>query len=72
MADLTEDSQDEQLSRLAKIEARKAAFEKSPVIFTIWDITTSFLQVICYVLIFALFAQCSCDGCIWQPMGSGN
>ena len=59
------DNQREHEQKIAKIEARKAAFIQSPIWFTIWDSVTSIIEAVCICGVVALLAQCSCKGCIW-------
>jgi hypothetical protein len=50
--------------KLAIIEARKEAFSRSPLWFTVWDITKAIINVVLWLGMFFILAQCSCDGCI--------
>ena len=47
--------------KLAKIEARKAAFDRSPFWFTFWDVSVEIVWGLTWVAIVLLMAQCSCD-----------
>jgi hypothetical protein len=57
--------QAEHAETLAKIESRKAAFNKSPFWFTAWDISTKVLHIAFWVAFWSIVAQCTCSGCIW-------
>lgn len=50
--------------KLAIIEARKAAFQKSPIMFTIWDMLSTSLNGIIWLGFCFLVANCMCSGCI--------
>ena len=51
--------------KLKKIEARKAAFEKSPFWFTVWDLSSKILEALFWLAFWSLIVQCSCD-CVWK------
>lgn len=54
-------SQREHEKTLAIVQARKEAFAKSPVWFTIWDVTTKALKIIFWLSFWLIVAQCHCD-----------
>jgi len=49
---------------LAKIKSRSEAFNRSPIIFTLWDWVTTLMHVTFWIGFWFLIAQCSCEGCI--------
>lgn len=50
---------------IAIVRARAQAFEKSPLIFTLWDILQVGLRLGAQIAALALMAQCICDGCVY-------
>ena len=57
----------EEKEKLAGIQSRKEAFNRSPVWFTIWGCTSTILNIIFWIVFWSLVVQCTCDGCVWQP-----
>ena len=53
---------------LAKIKAGQAEFERSPAWSTISGIIRMFFNVVLWILFWSLVVQCSCEGCVWQPI----
>jgi hypothetical protein len=51
--------------RLVVIKSRAEAFAKSPVWFTVWDLTGTILKIIFWLGFWSIIAQCECSGCIW-------
>ena len=58
---MTENPELEHQKKLAIIEARKQAFEKSPFWFTVWDSVNSILQLCFWIGFFLILAQCNCE-----------
>lgn len=49
---------------MANIKTRSDAYLKNPWAFTIWDITKKMFEVIFWLGVWFIIAQCSCDGCM--------
>ena len=63
---MSENADHELKETLAKIEARKVAFDKDPLMFTIWDTLNTILNVwLCVAFLFRV-TNCTCNGCAMQ------
>lgn len=49
---------------LATIKARNEGFLKSPFWFTVWDISTTILNITFWIVFWFLIVSCTCNGCI--------
>jgi hypothetical protein len=59
-----EEKQDHEKT-MAGIASRKAAFDKSPFWFTVWDVSVRLLNIAFWLGFWSLVTQCTCSGCIW-------
>jgi len=47
--------------KIAIIDARKESFLKSPICFTVWDLTQKFFNICFWLGFWLLMAQCNCQ-----------